>query len=1265
VKDSTYISAFSVTLRRPVAILMVTLASVVFGIFSYRLLPIELMPEITYPSLTVRTEYPGAAPQEVEEDVTRLVEEALGVVGGLVRLSSISRAELSDVTLEFAWDTPMGEAWQEATERLDTVYLPEDAGKPLILRYDPSLDPVLRLALASSREDDQSAAGLKRMRTFAEEELKKRLEQVEGVAAVRVLGGLDEQVSVDLDEEALRSTGLSIQEVARRLEVENVNLAGGDIKEGDTQYLVRTVNEFRSLEEIADLVVASVGDREVKLRDVGVVRSGWADREVITRFKGEEAVEVEVQREADANMIVMAATVRGTVEGTAEDPGLRGLLPEGWSLEVISDRSTFIGAAVDEVRTAAVVGGLLAVLVLYLFLRNFRSTAVISVAIPVSVAATFAPMNLSGLSLNIMSLGGLALGIGMLVDSGIVVVESITRCREEGDDNERAVVRGTAEVGGAVVASTLTTVAVFAPMVFVIGVAGEVFADLALTVVYSLVASLAVAVFLVPSLSAKLGVVPGPDDPETLAPRDRIVRSLRYRTLGPVSAQPTDGFALRLSRALPAAPLFALVAGVLAKSSSTVPAAIVGAPAAVLLVCVLLFNLISRVRSRRGVVSRPRSSSHSSPALDVPGGVGPPQNTPGIPSSARLARAADCSPNNATNSSDGTLVRIVGAIFMLPVDAVLFALESAWLVVVWAVVLLGVPMVVVGRLAGRVLRLLLGPALWAVNALLSFLQRVYPEIIRAALRRRGAVLALAAAAMVLTVYGFLDLDTSLIPEVHQGEFDLELTLPVGTPLERTLEAVAPLEALALEDPRIERLLLKVGADPEADSSPEEGEHTARLTVQLAPDPPAGGPLKALARLFRRVAVGITRAGEGGVEAVREAEIADDLRRALASMPELQAKLTRPVLFSFRTPIEVEVEAFELDTLRLLGDTVAERMEEIPSLTDIKSSARPGSPEVQIVYDREALVRHGLDLRAVADLVRTKVQGESASEYRKRERRIDIVVRLTERDRATLRQLSNLVVNPGDPVPIPLSAVAEVTIGTAPADIRRVGQRRVSLVTANVRGRGLGGASEEIRRRLRDMEWSEGTGWRLSGQVQEMERSTASLWTALAISIFLVYVVMASQFESILQPLIIMITMPLALVGVVAMLQLLAIPLSVVVFLGMIMLAGIVVNNAIVLVDYVNTLRKRGLGIEDALVEAGRVRLRPILMTTSTTVLALLPLALGLGDGAEVRTPMALAVIAGLLTSTLLTLVVLPTAYSALETASAALRPRRAGTGMRP
>lgn len=1206
---STKDSAFSVVLRRPVAITMVTLATVVFGVFSYRLLPIELMPDITYPSLTVRTAYPGAAPEEVEENVTRLIEEALGVVSGLVRLSSVSRAELSDVTLEFTWDTPMGEAWQEANEQLDGVFLPEDADKPLILRYDPSLDPVLRLALASSREQDQGPAGLKRLRTFAEEQLKKRLEQVEGVAAVRVLGGLEEQISVDLDEHALSSTGLSIQEVVRRLGVENVNLAGGDIKEGDTQYLVRTVNEFTSLDEISDLVVANVGDREIKLRDVGTVLSGWADREVITRFRGAEAVELEIQKEADANMIAMAASVGAALDGIAGEPGLRALLPESWSLEVISDRSTFVAAAVDEVRSAAVVGGLLAVLVLYLFLQEFRSTAVISIAIPISVAATFAPMHLSGLSLNIMSLGGLALGIGMLVDASIVVVESIARCREEGDSNDRAVVRGTSEVGGAVVASVLTTVAVFAPMVFVIGVAGQVFADLALTVVYSLMASLLVALYLVPALAAKLGAREGAVQEEKLGPRERLSQGVRYRSLGPMSETPQPrGVARAVALALPFCPLFVIPGVWLWTRGSIILAAVVAAPALAVGLAVLAINLVRRASTARGL----------------------------------SAQAA--------------------AVLVLPVEAVLFVVESAWLAVVWVMILAGGPVVGAFRVVGRVVRFLLAPLRLASDAALSTMLRLYPTVIRAALRRRATVLVLTAAASVVTGFGFLGLDSTLIPEVHQGEFDLELSLPVGTPIEATLEAVAPLERVALEDPRVGRVLLKVGADPEADSTAEEGEHTARLTVTLAPEPPPHGPFERIARALREVALGIGHVREGGVVAVREEAVVADLRGALESMPELQSKLTRPVLFSFRTPIEVEVEAFDLDRIRDLGERVAREMEAIPSLTDVKSSARPGSPEVQIVYDREALVQRGLDLRQVADLVRAKVQGESASEYRKRERRIDIVVRLTAGDRATLRQLSNLVVNPGDPVPIPLSAVADVTVGTSPADIRRVGQRRVALVTANVRGGGLGIASDEIRGRLGALEWPEGTGWRLSGQAQEMERSTTSLWIALAISVFLVYVVMAIQFESILQPLIIMTTVPMGLIGVVGVLRLLDIPLSVVVFLGMIMLAGIVVNNAIVLLDYVNTLRSRGLDMEAALVDAGRVRLRPILMTTGTTVLGLLPLAAGLGDGAEIRSPLAIVVIAGLVTSTVLTLVIMPTIYAATETAVATLRAKKLAGG---
>ena len=1225
-KQDQRFGMFEATVGRPVAILMVTLAAVVFGIFSYRLLPVELMPDISYPSLTVRTEYPGSAPEEVEENVVRPLEEALGVVGGLVRLSSVSRAGLGDVTLEFTWDTRMSEAWQEVTERLDGVFLPDEADKPLILRYDPSLDPVIRMVLASTREEDQGPAGLKRLRTYGEQELKRSLEQVEGVASIRVLGGLEEQVSVDLNEGALRRTGLSIQEVVRRLSVENVNLAGGDIREGDTRYLVRTVNEFQDLDEISDLVVAQVQGHDVRLRDIGVVRSGWADREVITRLRRGEAVELELQKEADFNIVSMAAAVKEGMSGLQEN------LPEGWTLEIVSDRSTFIRASVDEVINTAVLGGLLAILVLYLFLRDFRTTAVISVAIPVSVAAVFAPMNLTGLTLNIMSLGGLALGIGMLVDSGIVVVESIARCRDEGDELHRAVARGTSEVGTAVIASTLTTVAVFFPMVFVEGVAGQVFSDLALTVVFALIASLLVSIFLVPSLVAKVAGVGDAAKGGTVPLFRRVVDALTFRSLQMVTPGSSSRLARIISGVLPFLPFLLLASWFLLPDSPDIPAMAggMGGPPG--------------MRGGRGMRGGPAMGGgqeesgrtflewlgDASPVFLLIGGL--------AIAVILLAVATDLVLRLRSRRTAGAVAGST-ALSLLAGPALL-VMESSWRLLMWVVVAVGAPIVFLLKAVLIGLRWILWPLLKAFDFVFVRVQAVYPKIIRGALRNKIQVLALAAIGLVLTVVGFMMLDTALIPEVHQGEFELELALPVGTPLEETLRLVAPLEDVAVRDPRVERVVLKVGADPEGDSDPEEGENTARISVMLGSEQ-AGS-------VFSRIVTSLTHAGSGGAAALREEEVIADLRSHLDGFPDLQAKITRPVLFSFRTPIEVEVETYDLDTLRLLGETVRSELEGIEGLTDVKCSARPGSPEVQIAYDREALVRLGLDLQSVADLVRTKVRGFAATEYRKRERRIDVMVRLDAKDRTTVKQLANMVVNPGDPVPVSLGAVAEIRIAAGPADIRRVGQRRTALVQANIAGGGLGEVSDQIRSRLAALTWPEGSDWRLAGQVQEMERSSRSLWLALALSIFLVYVVMASQFESLLHPLLIMVTVPLAMFGVMLLLVGLSIPLSVVVFLGMIMLAGIVVNNAIVLVDYINTLRKRGMAMEEALVEAGSVRLRPILMTTATTVLGLLPMAAGLGDGAEIRTPMALTVIAGLISSTVLTLIVLPTLYALVE-----------------
>ena len=709
-------TAGSFATRRPVGVFMVFLAAVVFGVFSCARLPVTLMPELTYPTITVRTQYPGAAPEEVENDVSRPIEEALGVIGGLRRISSISRAGLSDVVLELAWDADVSQATQDTLERLDLVLLPDEAEKPLILHYDPSLDPVMELSLSAAgpesslsalrlldigttmpasprlardarmpaaRRAEMSPQGLRRLRRIAELQVRRALEPIKGVAAVRVRGGLEEEIHVLLDEEKLRATGLSIGAVIERLRQENVNVAGGTIEEGATEYMVRTLNEYQNLGQIADTIITSEGGRDVRVRDLGRVVRSNKDREIVTETDGHESVQIDVYKEADANIVALADRVKAALgsipaaEGDAPAEAARGAEPakgakpaglaqalydqEGVRLSVVADRSVFIRGSIADVKSAAVVGGLLAVAVLFLFLANVRSTLIIALAIPVSLAVTFAPLHLLGVSLNIMSLGGLALGIGMLVDSSIVVLESIFRCREEGDDVAGAAVRGTGEVRGAVTASTLTTIAVFFPMVFVEGIAGQAFGDLGLAVVISLLASLVVALFLIPMLASRRGV--------DLA---RLSRG--------------EGVELRRLRSLE-------------------------------------------------VARRDLDRGHWwSKVLVAPYAL------------VRLAI--------------GLVLELVGKLLLVLV------MGLTW---IW---------VRAGRPAGRGLGLLLRPLLRGAERAMSAAQGAYPRLARAALAHAGWVVAATLAILAVTVYLFSGLGTELLHEVHQGEVTFELALPV-------------------------------------------------------------------------------------------------------------------------------------------------------------------------------------------------------------------------------------------------------------------------------------------------------------------------------------------------------------------------------------------------------------------------------------------------------------------------------------------------------
>lgn len=1143
---------------------MMVIGVTVFGWISYQQLPLNLMPDISYPSLTIRTEYPGSAPEEVETTITRPVEEALGVVDNLVRISSISKAERSDVILEYNWDTDMNLATSEVREKLDHVFLPEEAKRPLILRYDPSLDPILRLGVYGEQ-------ALSYLRYIAETDIKRALETIDGVAAVKVKGGLEEEIRVELNENELTLIGINIEQVHARLSQENINLAGGNLKEGQTEYIVRTLNEFRSVDEIGDVVIGTWNGREIKVKDIATVTRTTKERDVITRINGHESVEIEIFKEADANIVSVAKQVGSRVFGTPEQQmfvanmkkqaeaapadstqtkaeesnkkdadkkkgGPRGgpggdfmlkkmtnfigyTLPEGIHIEKLSDQSVFIESSIKSVKNTAVMGGILAVLVLFIFLRKLPPTLIIGVSIPVSVVATFVPMKLFNVSLNIMSLGGLALGIGMLVDNSIVVLESITRCREEGDDLYAAINRGVSEVSGAVTASTLTTVAVFFPIVFVEGVAGQIFGDLSLAVVFSLLASLLVALFVIPMLTARENLLQTAKDPSAA----HGFNLLEFHSLAAAKAD-FSGF------------------GAWYKQSLTAKILTPG------LIFVLLFYVFKFVIFL---------------VFEI-------------------------------------LFRVIHAIGILggfAVKGLLFVSKNY-----------------------------IGPAVqFLVNLINGIYEKIanrYPAILTASLNHRGTVLILTAILFAVSVFLIGPrLGSELIPTVHQGEFNVEVTLPVGTPIEQTDARLTEIEALIRSEAGVQSVAGVIGADQTSNASSEEGEHTAKLTVAM------------------------TR--QGNMIAAEE-ELIDRIRAKLHDFSGITIKISRPVLFSFKTPIEIEIQGYSLPNLQEVGQRVMDRMENIPGLFDVKSTMQRGNPEVQIVYDRQQLARSGLNVSQVAAIVRTKVLGEVATEFKEEDRKIDIRVRLRDEDTQSIEDLKRLIINPGSARPIPLEAVADIRINEGPSEIRRVEQQRTCLITANVSGRDLRSVSEELFGVLNQTEMPDDFTFTIAGQNKEMETSLNSLIMALTLAIFLVYIVMASQFESLVHPFVIIFTIPLALIGVILILFALDIPVSIVVFLGMIVLVGIVVNNAIVLVDYINQMRDKGLDKTAAIIEAGKARLRPIVMTTATTVLGLLPMALGFGDGTEIRTPMAITVIVGLITSSILTLIIIPTVYSLVD-----------------
>jgi len=1129
--------AFGFVTRRPVAITMFMVAIAVFGLVSLAKLPMDLLPEISYPTLTVRTSWSGAAPEDVEDRISVRLQESLATLSGLVRASSVSRAGTSDVVLEYEWGTDMTFAVQDVRDKLDSVFLPQDAGRPLILRYDPNLDPILRIGVKSARDTDSEADRI-HLRWVAEHKIKRELESLSGVAAVQVRGGLEEEVRVRVDPYKLTAHGIEPAEVAARLQSENLNASGGMLRDGSTDYLVRTLNEFQDLDEIENLPLVQRGDAVIRVRDVATVSRTHQKREVVTRLDGGEAVEIAVYREAGSNIVDVASRVKRRVFGTeiqrahtaslgadgkpagsrGEGSGGRGRGRAGsgdggrwkdrsledylaWRLrkdvaiKPLSDQSTFIRAAIDDVRQAAILGALLAIGVMWFFLRRFTSTVIVALAIPISVVVTFAPMFLLGVSLNIMSLGGLALGVGMLVDNAIVVLESISRCREEGDSLRDAAVRGMREVAGAIIASTLTTVAVFAPIVFVHGIAGQIFGDQAVTVVSSLLASLLVAILFIPMLASR-----------------RWLAGDFAEALRDVKNPPSPFRDLHWSWGS-------------------------------------LFAIPLTIAGRLGLW-----------ALWLVSGLG----------------------------------------------AALF-----WLV-------------------GLLFRILTWPVRLVFDLFWGSVEAAYPPLLRGALAQPWIVI-LVVGGLGWGAWSTLPkLGVELLPEIRQGEFTAHVGLGVESPLENTEQVLRSIERRVRALDGVAVTALTVGVEADTLTRDIEGENTGRLTVRLADE----------ARDFEN-----------------EERVLAEVRRLFEEHPEVRSvDVTRPTPFVLDSPVAVEIRGHDLEAMAEVAERVTERMSAIPEISAVRSTIRPGHPEARVVFDREKTLEFGLDLAQVSNLVRDQLLGNVSTRFVEGEERIDIRVQADEGMLATLDDVLALTVNPAAETPLPLNAVASVDLVQGPAEIRRIGNSRAVVLAADGDGLDLAGLNRRIEGALADLETPDTVDVELGGQKRELEEGMTSMRFALFLAIFLVYVVMASQFESLLQPLVIMLTVPLAGVGVVFSLWFFGLSLSVVVFIGLILLAGIVVNNAIVLVDRINQKRREGLELLDATLEAGRARLRPILMTTLTTALGLLPLtgwlaavpllgSLGSGEGAEIRAPMAVTVICGLLSSTLLTLIVIPVFYS--------------------
>ncbi len=1010
-------SLSNVSIRRPVATAMFYLVIITIGVVGFRYLPVDLLPEIDFPRLAVYVNYPNVGPEEMETIITDPLENALSGVPNLERMTSRSEEGRSIVSLEFARSTDISEAANDVRASLDRLRddLPTEADPPGIWKFDPNSQEIIDISVTSTRD-------LEALTRVLEREIAQRFEQIPGVGSIDIGGGVYREIQVQLRRDRLKAAGLTAAEVQGAIAEENVQLPGGNVKEGVSDLYVRTLGEFQSVEQIAGTVITTREGNPIRVRDVAEVRDGYEDVDDLAELDGVPVVRIGIQKQSGANTVTVAEQIRQEVEQINADR-------QDVELTVIGDQSEFIQQSINSVQNAAFWGGLLAVLVLYLFLRNFSTTGIIALSIPISVIATFGLLYFAGLTLNQMTFGGLALGIGLIVDNSIVVLENIVRQREEqGKSLKEAASVGTREVAGAIVASTLTTSVIFLPVVFMRTTSGQLFQTLALVVVFALACSLLVALTLVPVLASQFLSI----KPEAEQTKGKSWFERKFQ-------QFERWYAGRLDRVI----------------------------------------------------------AHRKTVFGIAGAL------------------------------------IVGALLLWPLVPV-----------------------------------------------------------------------------------------ELAPQMDANEIDVEMEMARGINLAVAKTYLDELEALV-------RPVLPM-EDIETVATEVRGDGDAEVEIRLKDAGNREVDPSALAGRIREAVAGQIPGADIRVQAQSGLWI---LRRLFSSG-------------GGNEDVEIQLRGYDLDQAQEVAQRIKSRAEETEGIVGVRIGRREGRPEENLRFNRAKISRLGLSVEEVARAVQTSVGGSRAGYFREGGEQFPIMVRLRPEDRLTAQDLGNIAVKTPEGQTVPVSSLVETEEGRGPTEIRHINGQRVTYITANLaEGVPLGDAVDRLRAQIGDMPIPESFSIVFGGAVQEQQEAQRDFLIAVLMALALVYMVMAGQFERFLDPLVVMLSVPLALVGVIPTLLLTGTTLNVQSIMGLVMLIGIVVNNAIVLVDYVNIMRReQGLGVRDAVIEAARLRLRPILMTTLTTVLGLLPLALGWGAGASLQAALARVVIGGLTASTLITLVLIPVAY---------------------